>query len=112
MGFLEVVGSLLFFASLVLLVISLVSKIRKKPAKIWIKRAIISFVLAMVVLGFNVSFLGGIAVIFFFMGLYGLAKIIQLLVKKKDGKKKFAILMVIGFVGYSIFDSSFLLNAT
>ncbi|MGR5977986.1 hypothetical protein ACT7DJ_06190 [Bacillus cereus] len=56
MGFLEVVGSLLFFASLVLLVISLVSKIRKKPAKIWIKRAIISFVLAMVVLGFNVSF--------------------------------------------------------
>ena len=61
----------------------------------------------MVVLGFNVSFLGGIAVIFFFMGLYGLAKIIQLLVKKKDGKKKFAILMVIGFVGYSIFDSSF-----
>ncbi|AKR11808.1 tripartite tricarboxylate transporter TctB family protein [Bacillus thuringiensis] len=112
MGFLEVVGSLLFFASLVLLVISLVSKIRKKPAKIWIKRAIISFVLAMVILGFNVSFLGGIAVIFFFMGLYGLAKIIQLLVKKKDGKKKFAILMVIGFVGYSIFDSSFLLNAT
>ena len=60
----DILITILMFASISLLVYSLIQKIRK-PAIIWLKIAGISFGLALIVSGFSVGVRGGFAAITF-----------------------------------------------
>ncbi|MGG0724664.1 DUF2304 domain-containing protein [Bacillus mycoides] len=100
----KILLSILLIASISLLVYSLVQKIRRKPAMIWIKIAAISFGFALIVSGFLVGIRGGFTAIAFVIGAYATVKLILQFVKKQSGKLKTFIVVLVGFTTYIVLD--------
>ncbi|WP_433772935.1 tripartite tricarboxylate transporter TctB family protein [Bacillus wiedmannii] len=100
----DILITILVFASISLLVYSLVQKIRKKPAMIWLKIATISFGFALITSGFSVGIRGGFTAIAFIIGAYSTVKLIIQFVKKQSGKLKTFIVFLIGFTTYIVLD--------
>ncbi|MEC3195658.1 tripartite tricarboxylate transporter TctB family protein [Bacillus cereus] len=100
----DILITILVFASIGLLVYSLIQKIRKKTAIIWLKIAAIPFGLALIVSGFSIGVRGGFAAITFIIGACATVKLIIQFVKKQSGKLKTFIVVLIAFTTYTILD--------
>ncbi|KAA0767580.1 MULTISPECIES: O-antigen ligase family protein [Bacillus cereus group] len=86
----------LFFSSIILLVVALIKKIKKKPIQLWIYSAIILFTICGLLNGIR----SGIVALLFIISVVTLFQLIFLFINKQPGKKKSAIILMVGFISW------------